>query len=62
MQLKNLTERLLREAVLHETLSGYETEVSVIGQKIEEGCCSLPSCMSFSLGFADDGLITRPTS
>jgi hypothetical protein len=42
MQLKNLTERLLREAVLHETLSAYETEVSVIGQKIEEGCCSLP--------------------
>jgi hypothetical protein len=42
MQLKNLPERLLREAVLHETLSGYEIAVSVIGQKIEEGCCSLP--------------------
>ena len=60
MELKNLIERLLREAVLHETLSGYETEVSVIGQKIEEGCRSLP--MAFCLGFADDGLITRPTS
>jgi hypothetical protein len=43
--LKNLTERLLREAVLHETLSAYETEVSVIGQKIEEGCRSLALCI-----------------
>ena len=42
MRLKNLDECMLGEAVLDETLSAYETEVSVIGQKIEEGCAPLP--------------------
>jgi hypothetical protein len=45
MRLKNLDECMLGEAVLDETLSAYETEVSVIGQKIEEGCRSLALCI-----------------